>query len=121
MLSFRAWEIKTLQTEPGISQRKLVPELYFRHVEKIMLHLVKYLIQWIVVMVVKYWFIIYTKTKMWAVKNWPKIYNLFKRKEDDANPQKYTFMERARLELKAKIRHTKEKVRQAHKENNTPN
>ena len=123
MLYFRAWEIKTLRVELPISLRKIIPEIYFRHVEKIMLHLAKYVIQWIVLMVVKYWFILYTKTNTWVVKNWPKIYNLFKNKEDEVNnnPQKYSFVQRAALELKAKIRHTREKVRREHEENNTPN
>lgn len=118
MLSFRAWEIKSLRVEPVSSSRKVIPEMYFRHVEKIMLYSAKYVIQWIVLMVVKYWFIIYTKAEKWGVKNWPKVYNLFKRKEEDTGSQKYSFVQRAKLELKAKIRHTKEKVRREHEEEN---
>jgi hypothetical protein len=112
VLCFRAWQIKTLQTEPETHQRELMPEIYFRHVEKIVLHLAKYAVQWIVLVIVKYWFIVYTKVKNWGVKNWPKVYRFFRRSpEDSENPQKYTFFQRAKLELKAKIRHTKEKVR----------
>ncbi len=119
MLSFRAWEIETLRVEPGTPPHKLIPEMYFRHVEKIVLNLAKYIIQWIVLAVVKYWFIIYTKVKKWGVKNWPKIYNLFRSKEkEEVNPEKYTFVQRAKLELQAKIRHTKEKVRREHEEEN---
>jgi hypothetical protein len=117
MLYFRAWEIKTSQAKPPIALRKLIPEVYFRHVEKIMLHLAKYAIQWVVLMVVKYWFIVYTKSKNWGVKNWPKLYNFFKKRpEGITDPQKYTFIQRAKLELKAKIRHTREKVRREHEE-----
>ena len=117
MLYFRAWEIKTLQTTPPTSPRKIIPEIYFRHVEKIMLHLAKYVVQWIVLMVVKYWFIVYAKAKNWGVKNWPKVYKFFTRtREEDIEPQKYSFVQRAILELKAKIRHTKEKVRREQQE-----
>lgn len=116
MLMFRAWEIRTSRIEKSLSTREIFPEMHFRHVEKIMLHLAKYVVQWIILVIVKYWFIIYTKAKKWAVKNWPKVYNLFKGKGEDTNPQKYSFMERARLELKAKIRHTREKVRKEHEE-----
>ena len=118
MLSFRAWEIKTSRVELPSSTHKIIPDIHFRHVEKIMLHLAKYIIQWIVLVVVKYWFILYTKTNKWVVKNWPKVYNLFRKKEEEVNnnPQKYSFVQRAALELKAKIRHTKEKVRREHEE-----
>jgi hypothetical protein len=120
MLYYRAWQIETLRVLPETPPHKLIPEMYFRHVEKILLNLAKYLVQWIVLAVVKYWFIIYTRVKKWGVKNWPKDYNLFrsKEKETDANPQKYTFAQRAKLELQAKIRHTKEKVRRQHEEEN---
>lgn len=118
MLSFKAWEIKTLRTEPSITSHKIIPEIYFRHVEKIILHTTKYIIQWIVLMVVKYWYIIYTKAQKWGVKNWPKVYNLFSRKNEDVSSQKYSFVQRAKLELKAKIRHTKEKVRREHEVEN---
>ena len=116
MLSYRAWQLETLRTEPATPHGKLVPEIYFRHVEKIILQLVKYTIQWIVLIVVKYSFIIYTKVKKWIVNNWPKVYNIFKSKPQEANPVKYTFAQRAKLELKAKIRHTKEKVRREQEE-----
>ncbi len=121
MLYYRAWQIKTLRALPETPPHKLIPEMYFRHVEKILLNLAKYLVQWIVLVVVKYWFIIYTKVKKWGVKNWPKVYNLFKsskEKEAEVNSQKYTFVQRAKLELQAKIRHTKEKVRREHEEEN---
>ena len=116
MLSFRAWEIKTLQTEPGTSPRQLIPEMYFRHLEKIMLHLAKHIIQWIVLVVVKYWFIIYTKTKKWGVKNLPKIYKYFKEKTKDIDPQKLSFVRKAILESKMKIQRIKEKVKKEHEE-----
>lgn len=112
MLSFRAWEIKTLQANPATSPRKLVPEVYFRHIEKIMLYLAKHIIQWIIVVVVKYWFIVVTKTRKLIKEKLPKIHNLFKKTgKEIIDPKKYTFVRRAVLESKAKIRRVKEKVR----------
>jgi hypothetical protein len=114
MLSFRAWEIKTLRENPAVSPRKLLPEVYFRHIEKIMLYLAKHIIQSIVLMVVKYWFIVVTKTKKWIKKNWPKISKFLKKEAKDINQQKNSFVRRAILESKTKIRRIKEKVRREH-------
>jgi len=116
MLSFRAWQIKTLRVEPSTTSRKLIPEMYFRHLEKIMLHLAKHIIQWIVLVVVKVWFILTTKTKIWIVKNWPKIYNFFKKKKEELGAQKFTFIRKAILESKIKIKKIKEKVEKEHGE-----
>lgn len=116
MLMFRAWEIKTLRTEPTISPRNLIPEMYFRHVEKFMLYLTKHVIQWIVLIVVKYWFIIYTKTKKWTGKKLPKIYEFFKEKTKDISQQEISFIQKAILESKIKIKHIREKVRKEHEE-----
>lgn len=116
MLSFRAWEIKTLQTEPTTSPRQLIPEMYFRHLEKIMLHLAKHIIQWIVLVVVKYWFIIYTKTKKWGVKNLPKVYKYFKKETTKISQQENSFIQKAILESKIKIKRIREKVRKEHEE-----
>lgn len=115
MLSFRAWEIKTLRANPAISPRKLLPEVYFRHIEKIMLYLAKHIIQWIIVMVVKYWFIVVTKTRKLTKEKLPKVHNFFRKTEKEiTDPKKYTFVRRAVLESKAKIRRVKEKVRREH-------
>jgi len=113
---FRAWEIKTSRLEKPLSVRNLLPKIYFRHVEKIMLYLVKHIVQWIVLMVVKYWFILITKAKKWGDRKQPKILAFFKGKPKELNPQKYSFMRKAVLESKMKIRHIKEKVRMDHAE-----
>jgi hypothetical protein len=116
MLSYRAWEIKTLQADPSISPRKLIPEMYFRHLEKIMLHLAKHIIQWIVLKVVKYWFILITKVKKWTAKKLPKILEFLKKKEEEikTEQQKDSFFRKAVLESKSKIRRIKENVRREH-------
>jgi len=116
MMMFRAWEIKTSRIEKPLLKRKIFPEIYFRHVEKIMLYLAKHIIQWIVLMAVKYWFIIHTKTKKWAGRKLPKIYEFFKKKSKDINQQKNSFVQKAILESKIKIKHIREKVRKDHEE-----
>lgn len=117
MLQFRAWEIKTSRFEMPISKRDIFPKIYFRHIEKIMLYLAKHIIQWIVLIVIKYWFIIITKIKKWGLKNLPKIDKFFKKKVNDENiPKKYSFVRRAILESRMKIRHIKEKVRMEHED-----
>jgi len=119
MISYRAWELKTLRVEPSIQRKEVIPEMYFRHLEKIMLHLAKHIIQWIVLMVVKGWFIATTKTKKWIGINWPKVYNFFSKKKVEPDPiQKPSFVRRAVLESKMKIRKIKEKVKHEHGEQN---
>ena len=117
MLSFRAWEIKTLQVETTTSPRKLIPEMYFRHLEKTMLHLAKHVIQWVVLIVVKGWFIVTTKIKKWVGMNWPKIDKFFRKSKDNTDPQKFSFVKKAVLESRMKIRRIKEKVKREHEDN----
>jgi hypothetical protein len=118
MLSYRAWEIKTLRADPSISPRKLIPEMYFRHLEKIMLHLAKHIIQIIVLVVVRYWFILITKIKKWTAKKLPKVLELLKKKEQEVKneQQKESFFRKAVLESKSKIKRIKETVRREHGE-----
>lgn len=113
---FRAWEIRTLQINKPLPEHRVFPKLYFRHVEKIMLYLTKHIIQWIVLVVVKYWFILTTKAKKWGENNLPKVYLFFKGKpkEETEDKTKHSFVRRAVLESKTKIRHMKEKVRMEH-------
>jgi len=114
MLSFRTWELKTSQIEKPENERKLMPEIYFRQVEKVVLYLAKHVIQWIVLAIVKYWFISTTKAKKWIGKNYPKITKIFRKKESTGENKKISFSKRARLELKAKIGRIKEKVKREH-------
>lgn len=116
MLMFRAWEIRTSQVEKPQSDIDIYPKIQFRHIEKIMLYLAKHVIQAIVLVVVKYWFIVSTKIKNWIGKNWPKIYNFFRTKTDEVTAQKSTFVSRAVLESKIKIKRIREKVKRDHEE-----
>lgn len=116
MVTFRAWEIKTGRVEIPYQAKSILPKIYFRHVEKIMLYLTKHIVQWIVLMAVKYWFIVYTKTKKWAGKKLPKIYDFFKTKPKVLIQPKNSFIQKAILESKIKIRNIKEKVKREHGE-----
>ena len=114
MIFFRAWELDTSRTEKPDTPRKLIPEVYFRQVEKIVLYLTKHIVQWLVLVVVKYWFIVTTKIKKWLHKNYPRVTRIFKKKEKENINTKPSFLKRAILELKMKIKRTKEKVKREH-------
>lgn len=116
MLMYRAWEIRTnrlvIQEEV-----QFTPELSFRYIEKRLLHFAKQIIQWIVLSAVKLWFLIVTKTKIFLKNKWPKIHNLFKKKEvTGTDSRKISFVERAVMESKIKIKKVKEKIKQDHAE-----
>ena len=114
MLTYRAWEIRTLQFTPKSNTPNL-PDVSFRHIEKNMLYLTKHIIQAIVLTVVKYWFIITTKGKKWAMEKWPKVESYLKKKSQAvAKTTPPSFVKRAILESKTKIRRIKEKVKREH-------
>jgi hypothetical protein len=114
MLTFRAWEIRTDRVKITEKNKDPVPELYFRHVEKNIMHFAKHIIQWIVLTIVKYWLIITTKTKKWLGENWPKVHRLFEKKELSNSPMRISFFRRAILESKSKISKLKEKIKEDH-------
>ena len=114
MLMFRAWEIRTLNPEKPLQTKNIIPEIYFRHIEKSMLYLAKHVIQWIVLVIIKYWFIIRTKIKKLTREKLPKIYEFFRRKPKDISQQENSFIQKAILESKVKIRHIREKVKREH-------
>jgi hypothetical protein len=110
MLLFRIWEIKTNRKQ--IEKEELsLPELPFRHLEKNMLYLTKHVVQGLVLVVVKYWFISVIKTKKFIIENWPKIHHFFKRKPRKEN-SKMSFTKRAILESKFKIKRMKQRIRE---------
>lgn len=111
MLWYRAWEIKNNEGNLEI-YRKLPPEIYFRQIEKIMLYLTKHAVQWVILIVVKYWFTLTTKTQKWVQKNSPRIHKFFEKKETN----KKTFVGKAILESKIKIRKVKEKIKKEHED-----
>jgi len=117
MLSFRAWEIRTNRLVVEEEKVGFTPELSFRRIEKIMLYVAKHIVQWIVLSVVKLWFLIVTKTKIFLQSKWPKIHNFFKKKEvTGTDSRKISFVERAVMESKIKIKKVKEKIKQDHAE-----
>jgi len=116
MLMFRAWEIRNSAHEEPIKYRNILPTIYFRQVEKIMLYLTKHIIQSIVLVVVKYWFILSAKTKKWVLKKLPKINDFFKSDVKKNVVPKKTFVGKAILESKIKIQKIKERVKKDHEE-----
>lgn len=113
MLAFRAWEIRTLQIKVENTESP-VPEISFRHIEKIMLYLTKHIVQGIVLAVVKYWFIITTKTKKLIMGKWPQMHDYFSKKPGSSGEEKPSFFKKAILESKTKIKRIKEKVKKEH-------
>jgi len=115
---FRAWEIRTSRVEKPILSEADIPKIYFRHVEKIMLYLAKHVIQWIILVTVKYYLILSTKGKKWIGKNLPKISNFFRESTKKISEYQNPFFHRAVLESKIKIKRIREKVKKEHGETN---
>ena len=113
VLAFRAWELRTGQTEVEIAESP-VQQLSLRQIEKIMLYLLKHFIQGLVLVVVKYWFTTTTKISVWLKEKWPKVNAIFKKKPQSTIPQKPSFVTKAVLESKSKIRRLKQKIREEH-------
>jgi hypothetical protein len=118
MLIFRAWEIRTMRANISENHDNKIPDLTFRQLEKSMLYLTKHIVQSIVLVVVKYWFILTTKTKKKISDSWPKIHALIQKKPEspDVVNKKPSFFRKAILESEAKIKRIKEKVKKEHGE-----
>lgn len=111
MLLFKAWEIKTSSTQTeGVDNKATLPEFPFRHLEKNALYLVKHVLQNLIFIFVKYWFIVITKAKKWISDKWPKINSHFTKKPESNTPYRHSFFQKAILESKTKIKSIKEKV-----------
>lgn len=102
MLTYRAWEIKTSRVIFSGNINDHAIKIPFRRIEKIMIYSAKYIIQSIVVIVVKYWFIITIKIKK---KILPKIQKYFSKKDK-------SFVRQAIEESRVKIKNIKEKVKE---------
>ena len=117
MLLYRAWEIKTNRIIIKEERKEYLPKLSFKDTEKIVLFLIKHMIQHIVVFSVKSWFLFITKTKIWIQNKLPKLNKFFKKKENNGtDSRKISFVERAIIESKIKIKKVKEKIKQEHEE-----
>lgn len=114
LLFFRAWEIKTSRVSISENIENKSPDLTFRHVEKSMLYLTKHIVQGIVLWTAKHWFIITTKAKKEISDSWPRINSYFQKKPESLEAQKPSFLSRAILESKVKIKRIKEKVQKDH-------
>ncbi len=117
MLMYRAWEIRTNRLVVKEEVKAFTPKLSFRYVEKIILYTTKHIVQWIVLSVVKLWFTTITKLKTLIQNKLPKLNKLFSKKENNVtDPRKISFVERAVMESKIKIKKVKEKIKQEHEE-----
>ena len=119
MVMFRAWKLSKQATENSLEEKNIIPQIYFRRVEKIVLYLAKRLVQTIVLVSVKYSFTAWLKVKKWASDKLPKAYKFLK-KQEEIEFSKNSFLRRAIIESKIKIRNIKEKVRREHEKNNLP-
>lgn len=93
-----------------------VPDVSFRKIEKVVLYYTKNIVQITVITVVKYSLITFIKTKKGVKENWPHIHKkikkvLTKKEKSDSKP---SFIQKAVLESKTKIRRIKDKVRKEH-------
>ena len=117
MLVFRAWQIRSARIVIDENTPQFKPELSFRHIEKIFLYTTKHIIQWIVLMSVKIWFLMVTKIKLFFQNKLPKINRFFQKKESNGiDSRKISFVERAVMESKIKIKRVKEKIKRDHEE-----
>jgi len=115
--AYRAWQIRTLRVKNVENSTDITEKFLFRNIEKIVLFLVKNLVIGLVLIVVKYWFLMVTKTKKWLEESWPKVHKIFKRKPEEVEERaikSYSFMRRIILELRSKIRKMKETIKRDH-------
>ena len=115
MLFYRAWEIRTSRFVTIEEHENYLPKLSLKEVEKMALYVIKHVIQSVVVFVVKSWFLFITKTKIWIQNNSPKIHKFFQKKIN-TDSRKISFVERAIIESKIKIKKVKEKIKKEHEE-----
>lgn len=116
MLVFRAWEIRTNRIQIEEENIPHTGKINWREVEKIALHLIKHVIQSIVLFIVKYWFLVITKTRIWVQNKLPKVFNFFQKKASSIDPRKISFVQRAIIESKIKIKRVKESIKKEHEE-----
>ncbi len=116
MLLFRAWEIRTNRIKISEEKEKYTPELSFKKIEKVFLILAKYTIQWIVLSSVKLWFKTNSKIKLFIQNKLPKINKFFTKEAKIEDPRKISFIQRAVIESKIKIKKVKEKIKKEHEE-----
>lgn len=110
MLFYRSWEIKNKKINSLNTAKLEIPKLPFRHLEKNMLYLTKHIVLGLVLTSAKYWFILSTKLKKWFNDKWPRINAYFKKKTEKVTSYRHSFVKKAILESKVKIRRIKEKV-----------
>lgn len=111
LLSYSAWEVDT-----GTRNSDSYPvfKISIRKTEKYVLYYTKQILQSIVITVIKYWFIFITKTKKFIKEKWPHIICKLRPKPLNAG-ERPSFVRKAILESKIKVKRIKENIREKHK------
>jgi hypothetical protein len=111
LLSFSAWEV-----ESGVRNPDTYPvfKISIRKIEKYVLYYTKWILQSIVINIVKVWFILVAKTKKFLKEKWPKLVNKLHPKPLEVG-ERPSFVRRAVIESKIKIKRAKENIREKHK------
>ena len=116
MLTYRAWELRTIRVKMPEINENYTPDLTFRHLERNVLYLIKHIVQIIILDIAHTWFTVTTKTKKWIKAHWPHVHNYVEKKLEPVPPEKYSFVRRAINESKVKIKRVREKVKKEHAE-----
>jgi hypothetical protein len=113
LLVLSARQIQSGKRQIAISR---VPDMSFRKIEKVVLYYTKNIVQTTVIVVVKYSLIGAIKTKKMVKENWPHIHKKIKKvlTKKDPTDAKPSFIQKAVLESKTKIRRIKDRVRKEH-------
>ncbi len=112
MLFFRIWEFRTSRKEFIKIDKSYTYRIQFRHIEKNVLYLTKYVVQKAIFGLAKYWFIFITKMRKNFNEKLPKINSYLKKKQELNTPYRHSFIKKAVFELKEKIKRIKEKVKE---------
>ena len=116
MLLIRDWKLRTKRVVIDENTEIFKPQLSFKYFEKIFLFLAKHVIQSVVLFIVKVWYLIATKTKIWFQNKLPKIHNFFRKETNGTDSRKISFIQRAVIESKIKIKKVKDKIKKEHED-----
>lgn len=111
LLSYSAWEVET-----GVRKEDTYPvfKISIRKTEKYVLYYTKWILQSIVINIVKVWFILVVKTKKFLKEKWPQLVHKLRPKPLEAG-ERPSFVRKAVIESKIKIKRVKENIREKHK------
>lgn len=115
MVFHQAQRIRDSKIEKPPKEKSFLPVVYFRQVEKIMLYWIKRGVQWVILIVVKYWTILIEESKKIINSKFPKVKAFFKKQRKRRNQN--AFFKKAKIESKFKIRRLREKIKKEYENN----